>query len=52
MMLHHQPEDYEDFWHEAPPSRIRFAAFWIFTTIFSALILLALVAAGMRMVGV
>jgi len=35
-----------------PRSRIRFAAFWIFTTIFSALTLLALVAAGMRMVGV
>lgn len=45
------PDD-QPFWHDEPPSRIRFAAFWIFTTIFSALILLAVVAAGMRMVGV
>lgn len=37
---------------DEPPSRIRFAALWIFTTIFSALIVLAVVAAGMRMVGV
>ena len=34
-----------------PRSRVRFAAFWIFTTIFSALIVLAVCAVIMRMVG-
>lgn len=35
-----------------PRSRIRFAAFWIFTTLICVFTLWALVAAGMRMVGV
>lgn len=52
MMFQHQPEDYEDFWHEAPPSRIRFAAFWIFTALICVCTLWAVVAAVMRMVGV
>jgi len=35
-----------------PRSRIRFAAFWILATILSGSVVVAVVAAGMRMVGV